>query len=182
MRARPWPSWRNRLPRPNQCIRRPVRLQFRGLRQRVAARTLRQSDRGLAEASAYWLSRDLLKWPGADAAGTFKLYYSASGHLSRSGDRVSGADGWLPLQAFAGKLPGTLAERFGFVGEGVVLGVTADDAVKLPTLHRGQILVAQEDGKGKLQKLASLQLAGALDDQFSEAEWCRTWRHGGPGA
>ena len=123
----------------------------------------------LAEASAYWLSRDLLKWPGADAAGTFKLYYSASGQLSRSGDRVSGADGWLPLQAFAGKLPGTLAERFGFVGEGVVLGVTADDALKLPTLHRGQILVAQEDGKGKLQKLASLQLAGALDDQFSEA-------------
>ena len=123
----------------------------------------------LAEARAIWLTRELLKWPGADPNASFKLYYSASGQLAVSGDAVSGADGWLPLKAFTDSIPAPVAQRFKHIGDGIVLSVAAGDVGKLTALHRGQILLAQEDREGKLQKITALQVAGALDDLFAEA-------------
>src|SRR4051812_39137351 len=57
-----------------------------------------------ADARAYWLNPQLIKWPGADAAGgVFKLYHSASASLHAApGARVSGSDGALALARFDG--------------------------------------------------------------------------------
>ena len=129
----------------------------------------REQSSALTEARAYWLTRQLLKWPGADASAVFKLYHSATGQLAMSDGALSGADGSLKLEASTGSVPAAAVERFKYVADGVVLRVAARDLNRLPGLHRGQLLLVQEDRKGKLQKASALQLAGALDDLYSDA-------------
>jgi hypothetical protein len=70
----------------------------------------------------YWLNRQLIKWPGADAAGgIFKLYFSATAQLrATAGARVMGADDVIALSRFEGALPADIAQRFKFVGGGAV--------------------------------------------------------------
>ena len=49
-------------------------------------------------ARAYWLNRQLLKWPGVAASGNFRLYHSADGRITATqGATVQGADGVLGL-------------------------------------------------------------------------------------
>ena len=58
------------------------------------------------DARAYWLTRGLVRWPGEDAAGVFKLYHSATGQLvARAGAPVTGADGALALTVSTQPLP-----------------------------------------------------------------------------
>jgi len=118
------------------------------------------------DARAYWLNRQLIKWPGADAAnGAFKLYYSANARLRAApGARVTGADGELTLSRFDGAVPSDVAQRFKFVGEGAVLNVP--DAARLLTQ---QVLLVQEDENGVVRDVTSLQIAGALDDLYAGA-------------
>src|SRR5471032_1336266 len=58
------------------------------------------------DARAYWLNRQLIKWPGADAGARFKLYYSAQAAIvTTRGAQVGGADGALALAAYNGAIP-----------------------------------------------------------------------------
>lgn len=118
------------------------------------------------DARAYWLNRQLIKWPGADAGkGVFKLYYSANALLRAApGTRVTGADGELTLPPFDGGVPSDVARRFKFVGDGVVLSVP--DAARLMTQ---QVLLVQEKEDGTVRDVTSLQIAGALDDLYAGA-------------
>ncbi len=118
------------------------------------------------DARAYWLDRQLIKWPGADAGnGVFKLYYSANALLRAApGARVTGADGALTLSRFDGGVPSDVAQRFKFVGDGVVLSVP--DAARLLTQ---QVLLVQEGEDGVVRDVTSLQIAGALDDLYAGA-------------
>ena len=118
------------------------------------------------DARAYWLNRQLIKWPGADAGkGAFKLYYSANALLRAApGARVTGADGELTLSRFDGEVPSDVARRFKFVGDGAVLSVP--DAARLLTQ---QVLLVQEGEDGVVRDVTSLQIAGALDDLYAGA-------------
>jgi pullulanase-type alpha-1,6-glucosidase len=118
------------------------------------------------DARAYWLNRQLIKWPGADAGkGAFKLYYSANALLRAApGARVTGADGELTLSRFDGDVPSDVARRFKFVGDGAVLSVP--DAARLLTQ---QVLLVQEGEDGVVRDVTSLQIAGALDDLYAGA-------------
>jgi hypothetical protein len=80
------------------------------------------------DARAVWLTRSLVKWPKTDTAGSFRLYHSATGQIvARRGAAVTGADGALDLQV-ASSVPPEAAERFRYVGAGVLLAVAhADD-------------------------------------------------------
>ncbi|SFZ79227.1 alpha-1,6-glucosidase domain-containing protein [Chitinimonas taiwanensis] len=121
------------------------------------------------DAQAYWLSKQLLKWPKVDASGVFKLYHSKHGQLAVAKDAaVSGADGALTLE-LAAAVPNDVATRFKFVAPGVVVQVKAADLDKLADLHTHQLLLVQETADGKVQNATSAQLAGALDDQFAGA-------------
>src|SRR5471032_1330323 len=71
------------------------------------------------DARAYWLNRQLIKWPGADAGARFKLYYSAQAAItSARGAKVGGADGALTLTAYNSAIPAEMAQRFKFTSSG----------------------------------------------------------------
>ncbi|MYM24144.1 DUF3372 domain-containing protein [Duganella sp. FT135W] len=123
------------------------------------------------EAHAYWLNRQLIKWPGANAAGgVFKLYYSATAQLQAAqGSRVSGADGAIALSRFDGSVPADVAQRFKFVGNGEVLAVAKADAARVPAALQQQVLLVLEAEDGTIRDATALQLAGALDDIYASA-------------
>jgi pullulanase/glycogen debranching enzyme len=135
------------------------------------ARTLQPSPsrNGLpTHARALWLSRALIRWPGAAPAARFRLYHSRNAGLRIEGGHVLGADGALELQA-ATSAPAALDQRFRFAGAGPLLAIAAADQAQLPELARGQLLLAEEDARGKLVQATGLQAAGLLDDLYAAA-------------
>ena len=122
------------------------------------------------EARAVWLNAGLVKWPGADAAGSFKLYHSPSAAISAAkGARVSGAAGALALAPFKGSIPSTASERFKYVAQGPVLAVARTDMAALPELHRQQLVLVQEAADGTVIAATRMQSAGALDELYASA-------------
>jgi pullulanase len=118
------------------------------------------------ESRAVWLNRRLVKWPGTDANGVFKLYYSPDGSIrAPAGGAVSGAAGALMLDVAADPAPA----RFKYVGTGVVLAVRDGDLAQLPALHRQQMVLVRESEDGKVRAATRLQIAGALDDLYAAA-------------
>jgi pullulanase/glycogen debranching enzyme len=123
------------------------------------------------ESRAVWLDRRLAKWPGADGSGVFKLYHSPNGSIhAYPGSAVTGAAGALTLGVSTDPVPALLAERFKYVAAGVVLAVGDADLAQLPLLHRQQLVLVQESADGKVRAATKLQVAGALDDLFADAE------------
>jgi pullulanase/glycogen debranching enzyme len=127
------------------------------------------------EARAYWLNRQWIKWPGADAdananaaGGVFKLYYSANALLRATpGSRITGADGALTLTRVDGGVPADLAQRFKFVGDGALLAVA--DTARVPSTLTQQVLLVREAEDGTISAATALQIAGALDDIYAGA-------------
>jgi len=122
---------------------------------------------------AIWLDSRLIRWRGLPAAAPgsqFKLYHSARAQLAAlPGQRVLGADGSLPLTPSRLLAP-ELSERFAWFGEGITLAARQTDVPRLRVLHRGQLLLVQEDGAGRVLRSTSLQHAAALDELFAAAE------------
>ena len=124
----------------------------------------------VTDARAVWMSRRLLRWPQQSASGTYRLYHSASGRIvHRVGRVVLGADAVLTLDVVAAPVPVALAERYRHVGDGAVLAVRKQDLPMLPSLHRGQLLLVQEDSKGVVRAATALQVAAAFDDLYPGA-------------
>jgi pullulanase len=121
------------------------------------------------DARAVWLSRALLRWPGADAGNRFRIYHSRSASLRLVGGHVSGADGSIALKLSYVAPPEPLATRFRFLGDGPLLQLSPGDQAQLPELARGQLLVAEEDPGGHVVDATGLQLAGLLDDLYAAA-------------
>ncbi len=122
------------------------------------------------QSRAYWLNRHLIKWPGVDAADRFKLYHSVKGSITAEpGSAVTGADSAIVLTLASGPLPASVAERFKFVANGVLLAVTPANQSKLGSLLKRQIVLVQEDAAGKVRRATALQIAGALDDLYRNA-------------
>ncbi|HEY0480490.1 MAG TPA: alpha-1,6-glucosidase domain-containing protein [Kofleriaceae bacterium] len=120
------------------------------------------------DARAIWLSRSLIRWPGADTAGVFRLYHSATGQIDlREGAPVTGADGALALTISTDPLPAAIAERFKWVGTGVTLAVA--DPHALDAVLASQLVVVQEDASGHVLGATTAQLPGLLDDRFAAA-------------
>ena len=123
------------------------------------------------DARAYWLNKQLIKFPKLDGSGVFKLYHSSTGQIGVKKDKaVTGADGSITLDVFAGAVPAGAAERFKYVGAGVVLAVKAGDMAQLPALHTKQLIVVQENAQGEVQNASTAQVAGALDDLYAAAK------------
>ena len=121
-------------------------------------------------AHAVWLNRRLLKWPGVDGSGTFRLYHSLRGQIvAKPKTRTVGFEGVVSTDLFFGDIPADIAARFKYVANGVVLSVRDGDAVRMAELHKQQIVLVNEDGDGNVLDATTLQIAGALDDQYSGA-------------
>ncbi len=122
------------------------------------------------DARAFWLNRTLIQWPRVAAAGTVKLYHSATGQILAPLDgKVTGADGALTLEAFGGSVPAALRDRFKWVDAGGVFAVKAADQARVPALLKSQIVIVQEDAAGNVQNATTLQIPGALDDLYAAA-------------
>jgi pullulanase/glycogen debranching enzyme len=121
-------------------------------------------------ARALWLNRQLAQWPGVKSEGNFRLYHSVTGQLvAQSGQPVTGADGALVMDLAPGPLPAELAARFRYVAKGALLTLRPSDLAQLSTLHRGQLVLVQQDEQGRVLQSSALQAAGAIDDLFAGA-------------
>ena len=124
----------------------------------------------LSQARAVWLTKQAIQWPRVNAAGTVKLYYSTTGQIkARKDEAVSGADGFITLEANTTGLSAAVRARFQWVTPGAVFAVKAADVAQLPDLHKRQLVIVQEDASGKVQNAAATQTAGALDDLYAAA-------------
>ena len=121
------------------------------------------------EARAVWLDAQVVRWPGVEPTGRFRLYHSADARVAAaSGARVLGADGALDLAITDAPLPNSLQQRFRYLDGGVTLRTDATADV-LRDLHRGQLVLVQEDDAGRVLRSTRLQSATALDDLFAAA-------------
>ncbi|SHG41442.1 alpha-1,6-glucosidase domain-containing protein [Massilia sp. CF038] len=127
--------------------------------------TVLQPNTAPQPARAVWLDRYALKWPGASASGSFKLYHSPLGSITVANGRIDGAAGSLPLTSGAASTP----SRFHFVGAGPVLRVPSIDTERLRALHREQLVLVQEAADGSVIGATRIQVAGALDDLYGAA-------------
>jgi len=119
---------------------------------------------------AYWLSRDLLTWPGQTAGGRYRLYHSAQAQLVLAvGSAVQGADGALDLQGVSDGPAVGIQKRFKFIGAGSLLGVAGKDQPRLAELLRQQLVLVKEDEAGRVLDVTQLQTPGALDDLYAAA-------------
>jgi pullulanase/glycogen debranching enzyme len=122
-----------------------------------------------SDARAVWMSRALLRWPGADAGNRFRIYYSRSASLRLVDGHVSGADGYIALKLSYVAPPEPIATRFRYLGDGPLLQLLPEDQARLPELARGQLLISEEDSDGRVRDVSGLQLAGLLDDLYAAA-------------
>ena len=124
----------------------------------------------LSQARAVWLTKQAIQWPRVNTSGTVKLYFSATGQVkARKDEAVSGADGFITLEANTAALPAAVGTRFKWVTPGAVFAIKAADLAQLPDLHKRQLVIVQEDAAGMVQNAAATQLAGALDDLYAAA-------------
>jgi pullulanase len=122
------------------------------------------------DARAYWLTSRVIKWPLVSSGSTVKLYWSATGQVvANKGTAVSGADGAITLDDYSGSIPGAVATRFKFLDAGSAYTVRDADVASLPTLHKNQLVLVQEDIGGNVQNATTAQVAGALDDLYASA-------------
>jgi pullulanase len=122
------------------------------------------------DARAYWLDARHLRWPGAPADARYRLHHSSDATLrAEIGAPVAGADGALDLSPARG-LPRHVAARFAFTAPGVELALSEADAARVSSLLTGQLLLVREDAQGRVQDATALQLPGALDALYAEAD------------
>jgi pullulanase len=122
------------------------------------------------DARAFWLNKELIRYPKIDNSGVFKLYHSATGQIKAAKDAaLTGADGSITLDVFTGTVPPAAAERFKYVANGVVLAVKPADMAQLPMLHKSQLVLVQENAAGLVQNATTAQSPGALDDLYGAA-------------
>lgn len=134
--------------------------------------TVLRADTTAHPAQAVWLDARRLQWPGAAQAGRYRLLQAAAGGIDATpGQPARGADQVLVLQALAGPLPPEVLLRHRHLADGARLALPATATpAQLQALHRGQLLLVQEDEAGRVLQATGVQAAAALDDLYAPAE------------
>ena len=137
--------------------------------------TVLQSNTQIHPAQAYWLTGELLQWPGqnnTDSSHRFSLITSRLSQLqAHTGRAAEGVDQRWPLKIAPAPLPETqhqaLQSRFAFLPPGVVLQMPDLPMATQRELHTQQTLLVKEDIQGRVVAATRLQAAGALDALFA---------------
>jgi pullulanase len=125
---------------------------------------------GHPPATALWLDAQRLRWAEAGANTAVHLYHAAGHTLqARAGSTVSGEDGRLVLTTAPAPLAEDAARRHAWFGPGRELQLPPGAATRLPELLRGQLLLVEEDGAGRVLRSARIQHAPLLDALYAEA-------------
>jgi pullulanase len=120
----------------------------------------------LNEASAHWLSKNTLAWPGAASSGSYKLFYALAGGIGSSSTGVTGADGSIPL-VIGGALSAQLKTQFPHLSGALALSIADSNVATVTDRLSAQFALAQYDASGALMRVTSLQTAGMLDALFA---------------
>ncbi len=132
-----------------------------------------QADAALLPARAVWLDATRLQWPGAPLGGHYRLLHAAAGGIRAvAGAPAGGAGLALPLVPLQTALPAAVLLRHRQLADGVRLALPPAFAgpAQLQALHRGQLVLVQEDDAGQVLQATQLQAAAALDDLYASAE------------
>ncbi len=129
-----------------------------------------EASRAMA-ARALWLDATRLRWPGADAGARTRLLHSATGQVQAvAGQAATGWDAALLLQPFTLGLPAATLQRAAWFGPGPHWAVPEAERHRLRSLHRGQLVLVQEDAQGQVLRATAVQHAAALDALYAAAE------------
>ncbi len=116
-------------------------------------------------AKAHWVNRDTIAWIGAEAGGTYRLYYSPTGQIiaEMSDGTLSGL--FVPLSVDRNGLPEPIVEKFPFLKDATALKVPEKDLAQVPGLLKGELVLAKMNNAASA-KATTLIHAGVLDDLF----------------
>lgn len=124
-------------------------------------------------AQAYWLSGQVLQWPGKTEVRhghALSLLSSRHSHLRLAlGQKAEGVERRWPLTPSHASLPEAVRQRFAFVKPGLMLQMPSLSDDVLRELHTHQTLLVEEDAQGRVVAISRLQSAGALDALFAPA-------------
>ena len=121
------------------------------------------------DARAAWLDATLLRWPGREPSGNFKLVYSRTGGaVALVGKKTTGAERTYELSVLRTPVPEALQARFKYLGEsGVLLQLRASDQASIAELMQGQLLLVHEDSRGRIKDSTAIQHAGLIDAVYA---------------
>jgi len=126
----------------------------------------------IALASAAWLNRSTISWPGTGASAHYTLYYAAAGGMALDASgQVHGADGSYVLTA-GGTLTPALAAAYPLWSGATILTLPSAAQSAAGNLLRGQLLVVAVD-TGSVQG-TQLQVQGVLDDLYAARAQAQT--------
>ena len=118
------------------------------------------------KAKAHFVTRDTIAWPNADASNTFRLYYSLNGGISSGQDGVSGGQS-IPLTVDANGLSSDILAKFPALQGALALKIGFADLASVPSLLKGQLVVARFDATNTLLDATALQIPGVLDELYA---------------
>jgi len=118
------------------------------------------------KAHAHFVTRDTIAWPNADPSNTFLLYYSLTGGISSGEAGVIGGQSIALTVDASGLSPAVLA-KFPALTGALALKIGTANLSKVPTLLKGQLVVARFDATNTLIDATALQIPGVLDDLYT---------------
>ncbi len=128
-------------------------------------------------ASAFWLSRSQIAWPGergaesAAAPTRFRLLYTEHGSLQLNlGQAAQGDFAAVVLELDATALTPAQTARFKWLAQGVRLALPASAQASLAQILKSNVVLIEEDAAGAVLRFTRLQSAGAVDDLYARAE------------
>ncbi len=119
----------------------------------------------LSHAQAVWLDAGTIVWPAADAAHSYKLYYSSSGSLAAGTSDLSGTDNPGGVALATGTLSAAQQAAWPQYAGAVALAVPAGTAAQAGVLLRDQLAVVQYSGSTPTNG-TQLQLGPVLDSLY----------------
>ncbi len=126
------------------------------------------ADADLTKSRAVWVSRDVVAWKIAPAAGhAYSLRYSALADIvvDPSGGIARGLT--LRLDPVAGGLPADLRAKFPHLAEYAAFRVRAGDLGRVPAALTGQVVAVDRDAEGALRAATGVQVGGVLDALYA---------------
>jgi pullulanase-type alpha-1,6-glucosidase len=118
------------------------------------------------KARAHFVTRDTIAWPNADPSNTFRLYFSLTGGISSGESGVTGGQS-LPLTVDASGLSPAVLAKFPALSGALALKIGSADVANVPSLLKGQLVVARFDATNALLDATALQIPGVLDDLYT---------------
>jgi len=121
----------------------------------------------LDEATAHWVSEDIVAWNRGSMGDTYQLHFAANGGLNLDETGVVNSDATLLLTYDPAGLPAEVTDKFPHLAGYAALKLDAADLDMVPDILKGQVATSVADPDGNPVDATGMQIPGALDDLYS---------------